>query len=674
MASEPALYARMEMRVKEAEKQMAKFAKQLDGEMGKMERRTGKAAKNMETTMGRGFAKMKSYAAEAGKGLWAGIAAGGVAGIAASVQTVAQSFADLGREAKTAGINVKDFQRWRYVADQNRIGIDGMIDAFKELNIRGDEYIKTGKGGGADAFAQIGMSPEEVKKRLKDPSALMLEIIDRTKRLKDTAAGVRIFDELFGGQGGEQFTRLIDQGREGITATLREAEKMGPIVDENFIKRAEEVDKKFNQIATTIGGTLKAAIVDAVSALQGFISQWNDLNAKSVSGINAELDLLGKRKAQLEAQKGSTEDSVLGWIGKDAATELEHVNSEMARLNGELKRRNDLVTKPGEQPPVAPYVPPEKPKNSGKSDEEKARDKAAKAADREREAVKALIEDLQFEASLVGKTAVEKEKMIALRQAGAAATDAERKQIEQLVETTYKQSEAWEESQRRLLEINDSAREATGSVIQGMLNGESASQSLANALGNVADVLLNEVLDAFFQVNKAGGGGILGGLLGMIGGIGGGGGVDPWAGMRGFDTGGYTGPGGIKQPAGVVHKGEVVWSQADVRKAGGVAVVEAMRRGIPGLSAGGVAGMPKIAPISAPRMPTLSGMSQTNNNTVNSAPVINVTVNGATGNTELVSMVHQGIAEGIRKWSGSHEFARAVSGGIREGNKRGLIR
>lgn len=47
----------------------------------------------------------------------------------------------------------------------------------------------------------------------------------------------------------------------------------------------------------------------------------------------------------------------------------------------------------------------------------------------------------------------------------------------------------------------------------------------------------------------------------------------------GFAQGGYTGPGPVNQPAGTVHKGEVVWSQADIRKAGGVSAVEAMRAG-----------------------------------------------------------------------------------------------
>ena len=45
----------------------------------------------------------------------------------------------------------------------------------------------------------------------------------------------------------------------------------------------------------------------------------------------------------------------------------------------------------------------------------------------------------------------------------------------------------------------------------------------------------------------------------------------------GFASGGYTGHGGKYQPAGVVHKGEVVWSQADVALAGGPSRVDSMR-------------------------------------------------------------------------------------------------
>jgi tape measure domain-containing protein len=65
----------------------------------------------------------------------------------------------------------------------------------------------------------------------------------------------------------------------------------------------------------------------------------------------------------------------------------------------------------------------------------------------------------------------------------------------------------------------------------------------------------------------------------------------------GFSQGGYTGPGGVNQPAGTVHKGEVVWSQADIRKAGGVGAVEAMRTGQDIVNNGVMVGQPAPGPM-----------------------------------------------------------------------------
>ena len=58
----------------------------------------------------------------------------------------------------------------------------------------------------------------------------------------------------------------------------------------------------------------------------------------------------------------------------------------------------------------------------------------------------------------------------------------------------------------------------------------------------------------------------------------------------GYSDGGFTGTGGKFDPAGIVHKGEVVWSQEDIKRWGGVNVVEAMRTSQPpkGYSDGGL--------------------------------------------------------------------------------------
>lgn len=98
---------------------------------------------------------------------------------------------------------------------------------------------------------------------------------------------------------------------------------------------------------------------------------------------------------------------------------------------------------------------------------------------------------------------------------------------------------------------------------------------------------------------------------------------------KGFSGGGYTGPGAVHEYAGAVHKGEVVWSQADIQRAGGVSTVEAMRKnggyasgGYTGPSTSPLLGTQRIttAPTSAKLDQTLSNMkspSNTGNTTVN---------------------------------------------------------
>ncbi|MEJ1174291.1 phage tail length tape measure family protein [Agrobacterium sp. CMT1] len=188
--------------------------------------------------------------------------------------------------------------------------------------------------------------------------------------------------------------------------------------------------------------------------------------------------------------------------------------------------------------------------------------------------------------------------------------------IEQESAAYARQSEALrkaQEEQQKLNEWNNVARDATRGFIDDLIHGESAADAFAGALSRIADALLDDVLNSIFKVNSAAGGSgrLLSGLFSLFGG-----GASRYAGLSGglFSEGGFTGPGGKYQPAGIVHKGEVVWSQADVARAGGVGAVEALRKGY---ANGGPVG------ISVPSVPSLRSMSaQSAGVVVNFNPVV----------------------------------------------------
>lgn len=116
-------------------------------------------------------------------------------------------------------------------------------------------------------------------------------------------------------------------------------------------------------------------------------------------------------------------------------------------------------------------------------------------------------------------------------------------------------------------------------VVTGKLNFQDFANSIIKDLARIAA----QKMIAGIAGNILGGavGGPTMEKIGLVGGSGAGG---TWS------SGGYTGPGGVHQPAGIVHKGEVVWSQADVKAVGGPAAANSMRP-TAGYARGGAVGV-----------------------------------------------------------------------------------
>lgn len=87
---------------------------------------------------------------------------------------------------------------------------------------------------------------------------------------------------------------------------------------------------------------------------------------------------------------------------------------------------------------------------------------------------------------------------------------------------------------------------------------------------------------------------------------------------KGFSSGGYTGAGGVHEAAGIVHKGEVVFSQRDVARFGGWQAVEKIRKS--GIAPAAAPATPRTAPA---RLQTASAPS--------AGMTVNITVNGGSG-------------------------------------------
>lgn len=261
---EERLVVQLEARIRDFEKNMNKAAKTSGDTWRKVEKDAATSGAKLEKLMA-GAGQRMAAGFTAGLGM-IGIGGAGIAGVLAGAQQAVSSIADMSAEAKRAGLGVVAFQELSFGAEQARVSVDGLTDGIKEMQLRADEFIVTGAGGGAEAFQRLGYNATELKAKLEDPAALFGEIIERVREL-DKASQIRVLDEIFGGTGGEQFVRFLDLGRNSIERLRQEARDAGAVLDAEMVKRAEEVDRKFQALATTVGTRLKGAVLEVVAAI-----------------------------------------------------------------------------------------------------------------------------------------------------------------------------------------------------------------------------------------------------------------------------------------------------------------------------------------------------------------------------------------------------------------------
>lgn len=525
----------------ELEKQMAKANGITARAYREMSLNSRKATKQMEDDAKRSATRVSQAMATIGTtiggvgkafagGLIGTVIGAGIAGVLSSVKEVTESVAELGDQARMAGLSSKAFQEWKYVAEQARIPVDAITDGLKELQLRADEFAVTGKGSAAEAFQRLGLTPEEVKTKLENPSELMLLLIERTRMLKDTAAGIRIFDELFGGTGGERMVSLLQQGEAGIRAQIAAANDFGHVLSDDVIVKAQEIDRQFSAISMTVGNTLKSAIVSVVDSMMDFLESLSAVDKRRSSTIQGNINDIMRQKqetakalADIDSADSRLNDRQRNKARGTHEIKMRQLDDEENRLIKELENRPEVMNftpkSSGAWTPPAYKAPPETPAKTSRSS-------SVTQAEREKKAVLELIAELEEELRVVNLSDAAKRASAASRQAGAAATEQERERVIELTEAIATEEEARRKADEATLYYRDLTKAGLDDLFSSIESGKNFWESMGdvavNSLKRIADTLLDDVLDALFQVNgaagKSGGGGLFSFLGGLFGG------------------------------------------------------------------------------------------------------------------------------------------------------------
>jgi hypothetical protein len=368
MSDLPGLIVDIEARMDKLEKGFKRANAAQNRASGQMEARAKQSAERMRNSYGKASDGIAASFKKLGPALAASLSVAAIGTISKNMAAVIKDTAAIGDEAKRAGVSMKALQEWTYIGSQNRIGKDTIVDGLKELNLRADEWILTKSGPAAEAFNRIGMTADSLKRKLKDPSELLLEIIGRMGDL-DTAARIRVSDELFGGSAGERFAELVGNGEAALRSTIRAANDTGAVLDDQIIQKAAEIDRKFAALQVRMSNFGKSAVV-AIASINPSLSEMGNIldnlfdnpnQARSILGdditdnLSRDARAVKDYEATILAVKGAYDETAfvadktaarlsrvadqLRAMGQtEAANALDAVASEMQTLNSDLDK------------------------------------------------------------------------------------------------------------------------------------------------------------------------------------------------------------------------------------------------------------------------------------------------------------------------------------------------
>lgn len=260
----------------------------------------------------------------------------------------------------------------------------------------------------------------------------------------------------------------------------------------------------------------------------------------------------------------------------------------------------------------------------------RSRSSSVSEAEREAKAVAELIQQLEFENSLIGASAVERERLTALRRAGAAATDEQKEKISQLVTESYAEKEALKQQENAYKTLENVGTTALNGIANALSDGKLEGQELLAIVVQIIQQLANA------PGGLSGIGGLFSGLFG--------GGFNPTA-------------GGFADMLGLAKGGAFVGGDLVPFARGGVVDRPTLFPFAKGTGLMGEAGPEAIMPLARDAQGRL-GVSANQ-----SAPVFSVVVNNAPAGTR--------VREERGKTADGRQLRRAVIDIVNEGEAAG---
>ena len=272
-----------------------------------------------------------------------------IGGTLALMKSWATEYRALDDAAKLTGTSINDLVRMQQIASKTT----NNYDVTKGYADFGAKLYEAQVAGGklAQMLEKNGIAIKEANGAFRDQKAILVDIANLVSKTQNGYAKQEFANQLGLGRDSVEFLeKYADAIKKGNTG-LSEAEKHLLAMKEHAV----EIDKKFNDMAETIGTKIKEGTINALQAFGDYADKLSSDNSYKkamdeyqayIAALKEESDSLVPIMQEAAAQLQKMRDEFIGLAASNNADGLNRLTAEMTALEkatqGELDRYNEL--------------------------------------------------------------------------------------------------------------------------------------------------------------------------------------------------------------------------------------------------------------------------------------------------------------------------------------------
>ena len=200
----------------------------------------------------------------------ASIAALGV-GMSALVMPVARVGDEFFKLSQKTGVSVEALTALDYAAKLSDVTTEGLTKALQKLSIAMFDTQVNGQESSA-ALKALGVSATDAQGQIRPTEAVLLDLAEKFARMPDGADKAALAVKLFGKEG-LAIIPFLNQGREGITALMEEAQRLGLVISEDVARASEVFNDNLTRLSAIFEGVQRQIGAAVIPILADFTEQ-----------------------------------------------------------------------------------------------------------------------------------------------------------------------------------------------------------------------------------------------------------------------------------------------------------------------------------------------------------------------------------------------------------------